>query len=327
MSISAESPTQSTLYAQTETLSAPLPPGVAKLDDTSARIKKLTALGVMLIPLFGFIGAAYQLAVGQFTNTDLIIFAAMYAVHMIGITIGFHRYLAHKTFRTNGVFEALLLIAGSMGVQGPIMFWVTTHRRHHLYSDSPGDPHSPNLYGPALKDKLRGLWYAHMPWMLAPETSGWNFFAPDILRNRRLFFFHRTYFVWVVLGIVLPAAIGYAFEGTTQAIINGVLFGGLSRIFLANQASWCVGSVSHMYGSRPYKTDDRSANNWFVAILTFGEGLQNNHHAFPAYYRHGVKWWEPDLSGWILDGLARLGVVWDLRAPDAAAIQKLKKKP
>jgi len=300
------------------------PAGVARLDATSARIKRFTALLVMLIPFFGFVAALYQMWAGRFTSTDLIVFAAMYAVHMIGITVGFHRYLAHKTFRTSSWFEGLLLIAGSMGVQGPIMFWVTTHRRHHLYSDSPGDPHSPNLYGGTLKDKLRGLWYAHMPWMLAPETSGWNFFAPDILRNRRLFFFHRTYFIWVALGIALPALIGYLIDGTAQAVLNGVLFGGLSRIFLANQASWCVGSISHMIGSRPYETGDHSANNWFVAVLTFGEGLQNNHHAFPAYYRHGVKWWEPDLSGWLLGGLAKLGVVWGLRIPDRAAIRNVK---
>lgn len=166
-----------------------------------------------------------------------------------------------------------------------------------------------------------------MPWMLAPDVSGWTFFAPDVLRDRRLFFYHRTYTWWIVLGLVLPAAIGGAIAGSWHGAWNGLLFGGFARIFLANQAAWCVGSVCHMFGGRPFKTDDNSANNWTVAVLTFGEGLQNNHHAFPASYRHSVKWYEPDLSAWVLWTLGKAGVVWDLRQPGPAAIRKLAKQP
>ncbi|SMF99780.1 acyl-CoA desaturase [Burkholderia singularis] len=302
-------------------------PGVSPLIGAGARIKRLTALAVMLVPFAGFVLALRQLALGDFAATDLVLFAAFYFLHMGGITMGFHRYLSHKTFRTGRWFEGLMLICGSMAAQGPIMFWVTTHRRHHLYSDQQGDPHSPNLLGNGFLAKARGLWYAHMPWMLAPDVSGWTFFAPDVLRDRRLFFYHRTYMWWVVLGLALPAAIGGLVGGSLHAAWNGLLFGGFARIFLANQAAWCVGSVCHMFGGRPFKTDDQSANNWPVAIFTFGEGLQNNHHAFPASYRHSVKWYEPDLSAWVLWTLGKFGVVHGLRKPEPAAIERLAKKP
>ncbi|MFC5476072.1 acyl-CoA desaturase [Paraherbaspirillum soli] len=300
-----------------------LRPGIAPLTGVGATVKQLTALAVMLVPFAGFLLALQRVIAGTFSTTDVVLFAVMYFLHMGGITMGFHRYLAHKTFNTSRFFEGLLLICGSMAAQGPIMFWVTTHRRHHTYSDQPGDPHSPNLYGKSLGAKIKGLWYAHMPWMLAKDISGWNFFAPDILANRKLFFYHRSYALWIVLGLVIPAVIGGLVGGSLSAAFNGFLFGGLARIFLANQAAWCVGSVSHMIGSKAFKTDDKSANNWTVAILTMGEGLQNNHHAFPGSYRHGIKWWEPDLSGWILTALGALGVVWDLRFPDEKTIRKL----
>jgi stearoyl-CoA desaturase (delta-9 desaturase) len=303
----------------------PRRPGVTPLVGSSAAIKKATALAVMLVPLAGFVLALRQLANGDWRPLDLALFAAGYFVQMAGITIGFHRYLAHKTFHTSRVVEALLLIAGSMAAQGPLMFWVTTHRRHHSYSDQAGDPHSPHLFGTDWRSRLKGLWFAHMPWMLAPDVSGWAFFAPDVLASRRLFFYHRTYLLWVALGLALPALIGGVAAHSWAGAWNGFLFGGLARVFLANQAAWCVGSISHAFGSKPFKTGDQSANNWSVAILTFGEGLQNNHHAFPGSYRHAVHWWEPDLSGWVLTALGAVGAVWNLRQPDAAAIARLRK--
>ncbi len=298
----------------------PLAAGIVKLDPASRRIKRVTAFTMMALPGLGCVAAIYLLASGMYATIDLVLFAALYFVHMGGITIGFHRYLAHKTFKTSRFFEAILLISGSMGGQGPIMYWVTTHRRHHRFSDGPGDPHTPNLHGEGVRNKLRGLWHAHMPWMLSDESSSWSLWAPDIMRDRRLFFYHRTYQLWMLAGLLLPALIGFAAGRTAMSALTGLVFGGLARMFVANQAAWCVGSISHMIGGRPFDNGDRSANNWPVALVTFGEGLQNNHHAFPGSYRHGVRAWEPDLSGWTLALLGSVGVVWDLRSPDRATI-------
>jgi stearoyl-CoA desaturase (delta-9 desaturase) len=297
---------------------------VVKLDPASARVKWWAALAVMAVPAAGFVVALSLVWTGHATATDLTLFGVMYALHMGGVTMGFHRYLAHRAFKTSRPFEAVLLACGSMAAQGPIMYWVTTHRRHHLFSDRPGDPHSPNLRGRTRGDRLRGLWDAHMPWMLSDEASRWSVFAPDVLRDRRLFRFQRSYPLWVALGLVAPALAGLAVGGDAGAAFTGFVFGGLARMFVANQAAWCVGSVCHVFGSRPFATGDRSANNWPVAVATFGEGLQNNHHAFPSSYRHGLTWWEPDLSGWALALLGKVGVVWDLRSPGAAAMARAR---
>ena len=295
---------------------------VVRLDPASARIKRFSALTTMTLPLIGVGAAIYLAATGRLTVLDVALFAVMYFLHMAGITIGFHRYVSHRAFKTSAAVEAVLMTAGSMGAQGPLMFWVTTHRRHHRFSDRPGDPHSPNLHGFRPRERLRGLWYAHMPWMLSDESSRWTVFAPDVLRDRRLMYYHRTYPIWVLAGLLLPAALGYAIGQTVQAALGGLVFGGLVRIFAANQAAWCVGSVCHAFGSRPFENEDRSANNWPVAVMTFGEGLQNNHHAFPGSFRHAVSWWEPDLSGWIIAALRRAGLAWDARQPDRETVER-----
>lgn len=305
----------------------PLATAIVKLDPASWRIKRFSALTTITLPVPGTLVAGYLLWTGHFGMTDLVLFAVMYFIHMGGITVGFHRYLAHKAFKTSPAFEAVLMIAGSMGAQGPLMFWVTTHRRHHRFSDRDGDPHSPNLHGRSFGDRMRGLWYAHIPWMLSNETSKWTVFAPDVLRDRRLMGYHRTYPIWVLTGLALPTAIGFAVGHTAMSAFTALIFGGLARIFVANQAAWCVGSICHAFGRRPFNNEDRSANNWAVAVLTFGEGLQNNHHAFPGSFRHGVAWHEPDLSGWLIAGLRRCGVVWDAREPDRAAIEKRRQRP
>ncbi|PSJ29136.1 acyl-CoA desaturase [Streptosporangium nondiastaticum] len=299
---------------------------IIRLDPVGLRAKRFAVLTTTTLPLIGMAVTVYLLATGNFTATDLWLFAGMYFVHGVGVTVGYHRYAAHRAFRSGPVFEAIIMIAGAMGAQGPLVWWVATHRRHHRFSDREGDPHSPNLRGRGLKQRLRGLWYAHMPWMLSDEDSRWSVFAPDLLRNQRLMYYHRTYPYWVISGLAIPGLIGFAVEGTEKAILTGALFGGLARIFLANQATWMVSSVSHAVGSRPFHNGDRSANNWPVAFLTFGEGLQNNHHAFPGSYRHGVTWLEPDLSGWLLAVLGKLGIVTDLREPTREEIEKKRRQ-
>lgn len=302
---------------------------IIQLNPRSARTKRIVALVTIGIPAVGFAIALYLTLTGRATALDYALFAVFYAIQMFGITIGFHRYLAHKAFKTSRIFEGILMVAGSMALEGPLLFWVATHRRHHRFADELGDPHSPNLSGTGLRGKLKGLWYAHIPWMFSLKDSQTAVFAPDVLRDRRLYGYHRTYRLWGLLGLLLPALVGFGVGGTPAAAFSGFVFGGLARVFIANQAAWCVGSVGHMIGSRPFVTEDDSVNNWPVAILTFGEGLQNNHHAFPGAYRHAMRWWEPDVSGWVIALLAKAGIVWDLRMPDRKTIRnrRLRKGP
>jgi stearoyl-CoA desaturase (delta-9 desaturase) len=302
------------------------PDGIVRVNRQGAIAIRMTALAVMLLPLLGFIEAVRLWMTGYAAATEWTLFGVMYIVHMGGISMGFHRMLSHRAFTTLSAVRISFLIFGSMAAQGPLLYWVATHRRHHAYSDRPGDPHSPQLYGKDWKSKAAGLWHAHMPWMLSEEISQWNYFAKDIIGDRQLLFFHRTYLWWVLLGLALPAVLGGLIHDSWAGAWSGFIFGGLARMFLANQFAWCVGSVCHMFGGRPFETRDHSTNNWSVAVLTFGEGLQNNHHAFPWWYRHGVHWWEPDLSGWILTLLGKLGVVKDLKSPSSDAIRRLRRR-
>jgi stearoyl-CoA desaturase (Delta-9 desaturase) len=294
-------------------------PGVTRLDGKAAQVQKAFALGVMAVPALGAIEAGRLVFTTAIPTWTWVLFGAMYFVHMFGVTAGLHRLASHKGYETSNFMKALLTIMGSIAAQGPLLYWVATHRRHHIYSDKEGDPHSPNLH----KNKWQGLWHSHMPWMLSRNVSVWTHYAKDILADRTYFYVHRTYLTWVVLGFLLPAAIGGLIGGDLLSIWLGFIFGGLARMFFANQSAWMVGSISHKFGSRQFKTDDNSRNNWLVAWLAFGEGLQNNHHAFPVNYRHSVYWYEPDITGWTLGLMAKLGLIWDLRFPSKKRIQEL----
>jgi stearoyl-CoA desaturase (delta-9 desaturase) len=294
--------------------------GIVQLNPKSARAKRVVALVTIGVPAVGFAAAVLLLASGRATVLDYWLFGVFYAIQMFGITIGFHRYVAHKSFKTSRLFEGVLMISGSMAMEGPLTFWVSTHRRHHRFADETGDPHSPNLSGSGFMGHVKGLWHSHIPWMLSDQETRVDTFARDVLRDRTLMYYSRTYFLWALIGLLLPAVLGFAIGGTLADALSGFVFGGLARVFVANQAAWCVGSISHMFGSRPFVTKDNSANNWPVAVFTFGEGLQNNHHAFPSAYRHGIRWWEPDVSGWVLAALGKAGIVWDLRMPDRETI-------
>lgn len=300
--------------------------GIVELNQASARTLRAAALAIMIIPALGFMEAVRLAVAGLVTGADLVVFAMMYLIHMGGISMGFHRMLAHRAFSSGTAFKSLLLAAGSMAGQGPVLYWVATHRRHHAYSDREGDPHSPNLTGEGRLARLRGLWHAHMPWMLSSRVSSWSRFARDLMADRLCLFFNNSYFFWLLLGLALPALAGFWTHGNWMGAWVGFAVGGLARMFVANQFAWCVGSVCHRFGSRPFDNRDRSANNWWVAVFTFGEGLQNNHHAFPGSYRHGVSWAEPDLSGWVLHWLGKAGIVRGLRHPDAGEVERLKLK-
>ena len=294
---------------------------IVQLNPKSARAKRVVALVTIGVPGIGFAVALYLAVTGRATVLDYALFAVFYAIQMFGITLGFHRYAAHKSFKTSRFFEGVLLIAGSMALEGPLSFWVSTHRRHHRYADELGDPHSPNLSGTGPLAKLKGLWYAHIPWMFSDQESRVNVFAPDVLRDRHLFNYSRTYPIWALLSLALPGLLGLAIGGT---VASGVVWLRLRRPGpgFRRQPGGVVCRVdqSHVRFASLCQPDN-SANNWPVAIFTFGEGLQNNHHAFPAAYRHGMRWWEPDVSGWVLAVLAKAGIVWDLHMPSRQTIE------
>ena len=294
--------------------------GVSKASHSAVRLQRIIALGVMLVPFAGTV-AALWLAVHQgVSRLDLTLFGAMYFATSVGVTVGYHRLFAHRAFRAGRRTQFVLAALGATAAQGPILFWAAVHRRHHAYSDGPGDPHSPNLHGNDWRGRVRGFVHSHVGWMLSDEVTSWPEYARDLMRDEFVVAQHERYTLWLIAGLVLPVLVGAAVTRSPMGALTAGLWGGLVRIFLASHASWCVGSVSHLYGSRPFATRDRSANNWLVAFFTFGEGLQNNHHAFPSSASHAVHWWEPDLSGLVIRAMKAAGLVWDVKLPTQRAI-------
>jgi stearoyl-CoA desaturase (delta-9 desaturase) len=288
------------------------------------RFQRIVAFLVMVMPILGTGTAVYlgiRNGIGFF---EIGIFLFMYLVTMGGMTIGLHRYFAHRTFETGPRMRMLLAITGSMSTQGPLLSWVTIHRKNHAFSDRAGDPHSPHVHENKVFGMLNGLWHAHIGWMFTENSNDWSF-SRDLMGDRQLFWVHRTYLYWVGLSFLLPAVLGGVITRAWYGAFLGFVWGGLVRCFVVNQASWCVGSVCHYFGSKRFDLDDHSANNYMVALFTMGEGLQNNHHAFPSAARHGMFWWEPDFSGNIIQLMNAVGLVWNTYHPTQETMDRLRK--
>jgi stearoyl-CoA desaturase (Delta-9 desaturase) len=288
------------------------------------QLQRLIAFLVMALPITGTglaIYLAFHYGIGR---VEIGSFLFMYLLTMGGMTVGLHRYFAHRSFETGPRMRLVLAVLGSMSTQGPLLSWVTIHRKHHAFSDRPGDPHSPHVHENKMFGMLNGLWHAHIGWMFTENSADWSF-SRDLMGDRRLFWVHRTYLYWVAASFLLPAFVCGLLTRTWSGAALGFLWGGLVRCFVVNQASWCVGSICHYFGTRRFDTHDHSANNYMVAVFTFGEGLQNNHHAFPSAARHGLRWWEPDFSGTLIWLLSALGLVWNRYHPSEESIAKLRK--
>jgi stearoyl-CoA desaturase (delta-9 desaturase) len=283
---------------------------------------RLMAGAVILGPTIGAAAAiGLALATRHVAAVALVAFGIAYCLTTLGVTIGFHRYFSHRAFRTSRAVEVLFVVLGSCALQGTLLYWVSTHRRHHQFSDTPDDPHSPHFSQDGQCGGFKGFWHGHVGWMFASRVANPVRFAPDIIRDPLIFELQRHYWWWATLGLLLPPAVAAAMGQGPQVILETFLWAGPVRIVLLHHVSWAVGSFSHLYGARPFDTGDHSANNFWVALLGFGEGLQNNHHAFPRAAVHGLEWREPDLSGLVIRALAACKIIGDLHAPTPEAIR------
>jgi stearoyl-CoA desaturase (delta-9 desaturase) len=282
------------------------------------RTENALVLAVVLIPFAGFVAAV---AWGVVAPVDVVLFAAMYLVSTFGITIGFHRLFTHRSFECTRAVKIAFAIAGSLAVQGPVIRWVADHRRHHAFSDKPGDPHSPHLDRPSgVSETLRQVFHAHIGWFFASEKTRVKRFAPDLLADADIVRIDRHYFAWVVLTLAIPFALGGAATHSWRGALSGLLWGGLARLFLVHHVTWSINSICHVFGARPYETRDRSTNNLWLAIPSLGEAWHNAHHAFPTSAVHGLGKYEIDPSAWVIGGLERLGLAWNVKRPTPAQI-------
>jgi stearoyl-CoA desaturase (Delta-9 desaturase) len=260
-------------------------------------------LGVFL-PVAGLV-LAVVLLWNRFVGAGALgIMAVMYVLTGIGVTVGLHRLLAHRSFEAAPAVRGTLAVLGTMAMQGPVIRWVTNHRKHHVYTDEEGDPHSPHLTGRrGILGAIVGLWHSHVGWIFKRERAPYERYARDLVKDPVILFVDRTVLVWVALGLVLPGAAGYLLTGTLTGAGIAVLWGGAVRIFLVHHMTFAINSLCHFVGRRRFDTDDHSRNVFWLAPLSMGESWHNNHHAFPTSAFHGLRRRELDLGGWVIRGL------------------------
>ncbi len=268
---------------------------------TSAGVRRtqIFTLIAILVPWLGFLTAgvlAWNRIMGW---TDLALFFVMYLIAGFGITGGYHRLFTHRSFQCPTWVRFLFGVAGSMAVQGPLFFWVATHRRHHQYSDVDGDPHSPHEHGEGMVGLVKGFWHAHLGWMFRGADAMATRSLPDLSRDGTARLIHRGFLAWALAGMVIPAILGGLIQQSWMGALTGFLWGGLARIFVTHHATWSVNSICHLWGTRDFATRDDSRNNPAVALVSLGEGWHNNHHAHPQSARHGLRWFQIDPT-WIL---------------------------
>ncbi len=273
----------------------------------------ITAL-ITVLPLLLLGVAAWQAWNRELRFEDVVIFAAMYVPVGLGVTVGFHRLLTHRSFETRPWLRGLFAILGTMAIEGPVIEWVTTHRKHHAFSDRPGDPHSPHGRGDGVKGALRGLLHAHVGWLFARgDRSEHARYARDLLADPIIMFVNDTFVVWSLLGLAIPFLLGLLIGGTVDAGLTGLLWGGAVRMFLLHHVTYSINSLCHYFGRRRYATRDQSRNLAWLAPLSLGEAWHNNHHAFPTSAFHGMRRAELDISGLVILALERVGAVWDVK--------------
>ena len=245
-------------------------------------------LSLTIIPFIVFVGAVIYYWGSGISLTSLILLIVFYSITTIGIGVGYHRLFTHKGFQTKPWLKATLALAGAFAIQGQVIRWVADHRRHHAYSDRPGDPHSPHVHeGETWWDMIKGFWYAHMGWFWENEETTASKFAPDLVKDKMIVWIDKHYGWWIALSFILPGLLGWAITGAFSGFLEGVIWAGAVRVFFLHHVTWSINSICHLFGQRPYKTRDLSRNNFIFGVLAFGEGWHNNHHAFPAAAVHG----------------------------------------
>ena len=313
-------------------LARPRPPVTIRdeaLRPRQQRIALLTIVG----PALGTAVAVWLAFARGFTRLDLAFLVVGVVVGQLCLELSYHRQLSHHAFRTASWLRTLLAVGASMQGQGRVIHWVANHRRHHAHSETEDDPHSPHVRRRRGGDRgaeALGLWrgLAHAQWghMLTDDVPNGTLFARDLNQDRALRRVNELYGPIVWAGLLLPALVGLALTGGAAGFLSGLLWGGLVRMFVVQNVTWAVASASHRFGPAPYDAGDESRNLYWAALLSFGAGYQNNHHAFPSAAVLGFRWWELDVSAWALRGLAAVGLAWDLRPRPTAEERAAKRR-
>ena len=278
-----------------------------------ARDRTITAI-VTAAPIIGLGFVAWQLWERALHWGDLVVFALLYLLFGLGITVGFHRLFTHRSFKTTRPVRFIFGVLGSAAIEGPVISWVADHRKHHAFSDQEGDPHSPHVgHGGGVRGALAGLLHAHMGWLFIHTQRGAKRrYAPDLMADPVVAFVDRTFLVWALGGLALAFALGVAIGHTLKAGLTGLLWGGAVRMLVLHHVTYSINSLCHFFGRRRFATGDESRNLLWLALPSLGESWHNNHHAFPTSAAHGMRRFEFDISGLVIRALERVGLAWDV---------------
>jgi stearoyl-CoA desaturase (delta-9 desaturase) len=267
---------------------------------------------LVALPVLGTVAAIWLAVLGDFSWSDIVLCLSLTVLTELGITLGFHRMLVHQSFVAHPVVKFILLMFGTMALQGPPTNWASVHLKHHAHTDEEDDPHSPTV---------KGWLHSHLGWIFTMKHDEYSAarqtFGKKFQSDKMVQFFDATFFLWTIVGFIVPFLIGG---------LSGLLWGGFVRLLLALNFTWSVNSVCHIVGSRMFRTTDQSRNNFLVGILAMGEGWHNNHHAFPRSAFHGMAWWQIDISGYIIRVLEKLRLVKNVyRVPAKVLEEKMLK--
>jgi stearoyl-CoA desaturase (delta-9 desaturase) len=279
----------------------------------------------VVLPLVALV-AAIPFAWGWgLTWTDVAIALVFYVVSGLGITVGYHRYFTHGSFKAKRPLRVALALAGSLAMQGPVITWVADHRRHHAFSDKEGDPHSPWLFGTGPAALAKGFWHAHTGWLFDRDQTNRERFTPDLLADADIRRVDRFFGLWSVLTLLVPAALGGLLTLSWWGALTAFFWAGLVRVGLLHHVTWSINSICHMIGEQPFAARDHSRNVWPLAVLSFGESWHNLHHADPTCARHGVQRGQVDISARVIWAFEKLGWAHSVRWPTTRRLEKLSR--
>jgi stearoyl-CoA desaturase (delta-9 desaturase) len=288
------------------------------------RMHKAINLAGIILPFFGLILGTALLWNRLVGPKELGILAVGYLLTGVGVTVGYHRLFTHRSFETYRFVKYVFAVLGEMAVESDVLTWVADHRKHHQFSDQPGDPHSPHAeYGDGFVDALRGLWHAHTGWLFrtvgrADKTR----YVPDLHADKGMRLIARLFMPIMFTSLVIPTVVGWALIGGWYGAVAGLVWGGGIRIFLLHHVTFSINSICHFWGRKRFSVTDESRNVAWLSWLSFGESWHNNHHAFPTSAFHGLRRFEVDPGGIVIRMLEICGLAWDVVRIDPAKQQR-----
>lgn len=275
------------------------------MDQTVEKIRKfdfsttVVFLSVCLGTIIGLPTFAYFY---DFSWVDWTMFSVLYIFTGLGVTVGYHRLMAHRSFKCPDWVKRIFLVAGGMALENSALKWASDHIRHHSRCDEEEDPYNATL----------GFWWSHCGWILWKDPHRDDKYASRLKQDPIVMWQHRYYLPIVITGLALPFVVGLLYNGWLGGM-SCFLLAGVGRTFFVLNSTFFINSICHLWGSQPHGTSDSSRDSWWISLLTFGEGYHNYHHMFQSDYRNGPRWYNFDPSKWLIWTLSKFGLAYDLR--------------